>query len=213
MTTLVPPDALPPPSAGDPPRPSGPGRFDNLPRSLTYTLIALGGVLLLTIVREITGARPLTGDSTFRSALQLSMPIALAGLGGLWAERAGVVNIGLEGMMILGTWFGAWGGVEFGAWQGVLLGMLGGAAGGLLHAVATVSFGVDHIVSGVAINLLGDGAPGSSPPSRTRAPTSPPPPCRTWWPPSTCPACRRWRATWANRTGSSCLTWPASSKG
>ena len=82
------------------------------------------------------------------------MPILLAGLGGIWAERAGVVNIGLEGMMVLGTWFGAWGALEFGPWWGIVIGIAGGAAGGLLHAVATVSFGVDHIVSGVAINIV-----------------------------------------------------------
>ncbi|MFP5255844.1 MAG: ABC transporter permease, partial [Acidimicrobiia bacterium] len=73
------------------------------------------------------------------------------------AERSGVVNIGLEGMLILGTWFGAYGGVEYGPWWGVALGIAGGATGGLLHAIATVRFGVDHIVSGVAINLLGAG--------------------------------------------------------
>ena len=82
------------------------------------------------------------------------MPIFLAGLGGLWSERAGVVNIGLEGMMILGTWTGAWAGYQWGPWIGVLVGILGGALGGLLHAIATVIFGVDHIVSGVAINIL-----------------------------------------------------------
>ncbi|MBX3287075.1 MAG: ABC transporter permease, partial [Actinobacteria bacterium] len=96
-------------------------------------------------------------EGTFRSALQLSVPIALAGLGGLWAERAGVVNIGLEGMMVLGTWFGAWGALTYGSWQGVAIGVLGGAVGGLLHGIATVGFGVDHIISGVAINLLGVG--------------------------------------------------------
>lgn len=159
MTTLVPPSAVPPPAAPAPePRTSIGTWIATLPRSVRYTALVLGGVVLLSIVREITGAQRLTGVSTFGSALQLSIPIALAGLGGLWAERAGVVNIGLEGMMILGTWFGAWGGIEFGAWQGVLLGMAGGALGGLLHALATVTFGVDHIVSGVAINLLGDGA-------------------------------------------------------
>jgi simple sugar transport system permease protein len=68
-----------------------------------------------------------------------------------------VVNIGLEGMMILGTWGAGWAGYQWGPWVGVLVGVLMGAAGGLLHAVATVTFGVDHIVSGVAINILGLG--------------------------------------------------------
>jgi general nucleoside transport system permease protein len=85
------------------------------------------------------------------------VPILLAGLGGLFAERSGVINIGLEGMMILGTWFGAWGAWMYGPWWGVLAALIGGALGGLLHAVATVTFGVDHIISGVAINILAGG--------------------------------------------------------
>jgi len=85
------------------------------------------------------------------------VPIGLAGLGGLWSERSGVVNIGLEGQLILGTWFGAWGAYEFGPWWGVIVGIIGGALGGLVLAIATVSFGVDHIVAGVAITILGGG--------------------------------------------------------
>ena len=57
----------------------------------------------------------------------------------------------------MGTWFGAWGGYTFGAWQGIFIGMFGGALFGLIHAIATVSFQVDHIVSGVAINILAAG--------------------------------------------------------
>jgi len=91
-------------------------------------------------------------------AIGLAVPIAMAGLGGLWAERAGVVNIGLEGMLILGTFGAGWAGYQWGAWAGVIVGVLLGAVGGLIHAVATVTFGVDHIVSGVAINILGLGA-------------------------------------------------------
>ncbi len=78
-------------------------------------------------------------------------------LGGLWAERAGMINIGLEGMMILGTWGAAWAGYQWGPWAAVVGGLVFGALGGLLHAVATVTFGVNHIVSGVAITLLGLG--------------------------------------------------------
>ncbi|MER6994470.1 ABC transporter permease [Streptomyces sp. NPDC000410] len=117
-------------------------------------LIIAGGLALFSLVRVISGANDLTSVGQVRGALQLAVPIGLAGLGGLWAERAGVVNIGLEGMMILGTWFGAWAGFQWGPWTGVLVGIAGGALGGLLHAIITVTFNVNHIVSGVAINIL-----------------------------------------------------------
>ncbi|HST64992.1 MAG TPA: ABC transporter permease [Mycobacteriales bacterium] len=123
-----------------------------------WVLIAVAAVLVLvSIVRLITDANDITSSGTAGAALRLAVPIGMAGLGGLWAERAGVVNIGLEGQLILGTWFGAWGAYEFGAWWGVLAGIAGGALGGLVHAIATVTFGVDHIVSGVALNILGGG--------------------------------------------------------
>ncbi|WP_026402607.1 ABC transporter permease [Actinomadura rifamycini] len=122
-----------------------------------YLLIAAGLLVLLSLVRTLDGANDLTSSGTVGAALRLAVPIFLAGLGGLWAERSGVINIGLEGMMILGTWAGAWAGYQWGPWVGVAVGILGGALGGLLHAIATVTFGVDHIVSGVAINILGLG--------------------------------------------------------
>jgi simple sugar transport system permease protein len=119
--------------------------------------VALAAVGVLTITELITGNADLASGSTAGAGLRLAMPILLAGLGGLYSERAGVVNIGLEGMMIAGTWFAAWGSWVFGPWQGLLIGMIGGAAFGLLHALATVTFNVDHIISGVAINILGLG--------------------------------------------------------
>ncbi|MFD5076062.1 ABC transporter permease [Streptomyces sp. NPDC058371] len=123
--------------------------------SLPVLLLVIAGVLILTsIVRLITGADGITSTGQMSTALRLAVPIGLAGLGGLWAERAGVVNIGLEGMMILGTWFGAWAGYQWGPWTGVAFGIVGGMLGGVLHAIATVTFNVNHIVSGVAINIL-----------------------------------------------------------
>jgi simple sugar transport system permease protein len=115
-------------------------------------------VVLLSLVRVLSGATDLTSAGAVSAALLLAVPIAMAGLGGLWAERAGVVNIGLEGMMILGTWGAGWAGYQWGPWAGVLAALVFGAIGGLLHAVATVLFNVDHIVSGVAINILAFGA-------------------------------------------------------
>jgi ABC-type uncharacterized transport system permease subunit len=133
-------------------------RFRPSSRGVRYAVLALAGVLVLTIAQGIAGTQDLTAPSTASAALRLSIPILLAGLGGLYSERSGVVNIGLEGMMIAGTWFAAWGSWQFGPWYGVLFGILGGALFGLLHALATVTFNVDHIVSGVAINILGLGA-------------------------------------------------------
>jgi ABC-type uncharacterized transport system permease subunit len=114
-------------------------------------------VVLLSAVRVATGADDITSRGTIGAALALAVPIGMAGLGALWSERAGVVNIGLEGMLILGTWAAGYAGWQYGPWWGVLAAVAFGAVGGLLHAVATVSFGVDHVVSGVAIILLGTG--------------------------------------------------------
>ena len=120
--------------------------------------IAWFGLVALSITRLVSGQDVLTGTGTAQAVLALTLPIALAGLGGLVCERAGVVNIGLEGMMILGTWGAGFAGYQWGPWAALAGALLGGLFGGLLHAVATVTFGVDHIVSGVAINLLAAGA-------------------------------------------------------
>ncbi|MGA0239548.1 MAG: ABC transporter permease [Acidimicrobiales bacterium] len=129
-------------------------RLETMPAWARWMLYAAAGVLLLTIVQSISDTERLTQVSTSREMLRWAVPIFLAGLGGLFSERAGIVNIGLEGMLILGMWFGAWGSIEYGAWWGLLIGIGGGMIGGLLHAIATVTFQVDHIISGVAINIL-----------------------------------------------------------
>ncbi|WP_431043950.1 ABC transporter permease [Streptomyces sp. P1-3] len=137
------------------------------PRRLSFAkvlLLVAGALVLLSVVSALVSAKDqnafysITSSGQVTAALSMAVPIGLAGLGGLWAERAGVVNIGLEGMMILGTFFGAWAGYQTSPWVGVLAGVLGGAVGGLVHAIATVTFGVDHIISGVAINILALGA-------------------------------------------------------
>ncbi|WP_436843495.1 ABC transporter permease [Streptomyces sioyaensis] len=124
---------------------------------LTYPkvlLIIAGALILLSLLRVITGANNLTESGQYTAALNAAVPIGLAGLGGLWAERSGVINIGLEGMMMLGAFSAGAVGWEHGPWAAALAGIVGGALGGLLHALATVTFGVDHIISGVAINIM-----------------------------------------------------------
>jgi ABC-type uncharacterized transport system permease subunit len=120
-------------------------------------LAAAGLFVLLSVVRLVSGEDALTSSSVMTAALLLTSPLLLVALGGLFSERAGVVNIGLEGMMILGTWGAGYAGYQWGWGAAIVGGLVMGALGGLLHAVATVTFGVDHTISGVAINILAAG--------------------------------------------------------
>ncbi|TYP56105.1 ABC transporter permease [Thermosediminibacter litoriperuensis] len=92
------------------------------------------------------------------SSLRMAVPILLTALGAVFTERAGVVNIGLEGMMIVGSFWGALGSYYYGPYFGLLLAMAAGMFLALIHAVNTVTFRVDQIVSGVAINILAYGS-------------------------------------------------------
>jgi ABC-type uncharacterized transport system permease subunit len=83
--------------------------------------------------------------------------IYLTGLGGLFSERSGIVNIGLEGILIVGTIMGTWGSVTYGPVAGLVIGAVAGLLFSLIHALATVTFRVDHIVSGVVINVVAVG--------------------------------------------------------
>jgi general nucleoside transport system permease protein len=119
--------------------------------------VAAVAMLVLSVSRTIADAPDMTSGATFAAAIGASAPILLAGLGGMWSERAGIVNIGLEGMMVLGTWFAGWAGWLWGPWAALLWGGIGGALGGLLLGLATITFGVDHVVAGIAINLIAPG--------------------------------------------------------
>ncbi|GAB3066956.1 ABC transporter permease [Intrasporangium mesophilum] len=116
--------------------------------------VFLASVFVLSVLRVVTGANDIDSSGLLIAGIGLAVPIGLAGLGGLWSERAGVVNIGLEGMMILGTWGAGFLGYHMGPWMGLVGAVIGGAIGGAIHAMATVTFGVDHIVSGVALNII-----------------------------------------------------------
>jgi simple sugar transport system permease protein len=91
------------------------------------------------------------------SAIRLGVPVIITAIGAIYAERSGVVNIGLEGMMIAGAFWGATGSYFYGPYLGILIGMLAGGVFALIHAFVSVQFRVDQIVSGVAINVLAYG--------------------------------------------------------
>jgi len=131
--------------------------FNNLSRYRKASLSTLGAMLVLSIVRIIANADDITSSGTVSSALRVATPLLLAGLAALWSERAGIVNIGVEGMMVVGSWLGGFGAWHWGSWAGIGLAILGGALVGLIHAVATVHFNVDHVVSGIAVNILAAG--------------------------------------------------------
>lgn len=97
----------------------------------------------------------------FTQTLTQAGPLILAALGGLYSERTGTVNIALEGMLLMGAFFAYTGTYYSGnPWVGVLCAVLAGAMLALVHAVVTVTCKVDHIVSGIALNMLATGLAG-----------------------------------------------------
>jgi simple sugar transport system permease protein len=92
------------------------------------------------------------------SAIRLAVPYTLAGLGGTYSERSGVVNIGLEGMMLTGAFTAVAAANILGSpWLGMFAAILAGMLLGLIHAVVCVSLKSNQIVSGVAINIFASG--------------------------------------------------------
>ena len=92
------------------------------------------------------------------SAIRVTIPIAFAALAGMLAERAGVINMGLEGMMLFGAFFSVVGSYITGsAWIGLLFAMAAGALVGLMMAVFAIGFKCEHMLTGVAANLLASG--------------------------------------------------------
>ena len=91
----------------------------------------------------------------FGAALRFATPLLFASLGGLFSERSGVVNIGLEGMMLTGAFFAIWGADVTGNWiTGLAIGIASGGVFGLLHAFFSITLRADQIVGGTAINLI-----------------------------------------------------------
>ncbi len=94
----------------------------------------------------------------FLQTVRITIPYLLPSLGGVFSEKGGVVNIALEGILLIGAFFTTVGTFYFNSVLiGILFGVLSGLAVALLHAIASVTFKANQIVSGIAINLFAVG--------------------------------------------------------
>jgi ABC-type uncharacterized transport system permease subunit len=127
----------------------------------------LSGLLGIAVVSLVANAHTTNLRTVFvwsavlAATLRYATPLTCAAIGGLFSERSGVVNIGLEGMMLMGAYFGVYGADITGSWvAGIFIGMGSGAVLALIHAFFCVTLRADQIVIGTAINFLALGITG-----------------------------------------------------
>jgi general nucleoside transport system permease protein len=120
-----------------------------------------GGLAILAMQSSVANLDQVFTASLIASMLVFATPLTYGALGGMFSERSGVVNIGLEGMMLMGAFWGIWGADKTGSWiWGVLIAMLSGGLLALVHAFFAIHLRADQIVGGVAINFLALGITG-----------------------------------------------------
>ena len=128
--------------------------------ALAFAFLGILGGLWAQGVEKSTLQDVLTAG-LLASTLRFATPLAFAAMGGIFSERSGVVNIGLEGMMLTGAFFAVWGSIWSGSWVvGLLMAMVFGALLALIHAFFSIHLRADQIVSGFAVNFLALGVTG-----------------------------------------------------
>jgi general nucleoside transport system permease protein len=131
-----------------------------------WTAIGFGlvGILLgvlSTRASENNLGQVVVWSALLSATLVWATPLTFTAIGGMFSERSGVVNIGLEGMMLSGAFFAALGADKFGHWwMGLVCAAIAGAAFAAVHAFMAIQLRADQIVSGTAINFLALGVTG-----------------------------------------------------
>ena len=106
-------------------------------------------------------AQVFTWGTLIAATLRYATPLTYGALGGLMSERSGVVNIALEGMMLMGAFFGIWGSATTGSWElGLLIAMAAGGLTAFIYGIFAIHFQADQIVGGTAVNFLALGITG-----------------------------------------------------
>ncbi len=124
-------------------------------------LIGIGGGILATRSGVTNLETVVVWSALLSATLRSATPLTFAAIGGLFSERSGVVNIGLEGMMLMGAFFAIWGADRTGSWiGGLLIAMASGGALALIYAFFAIQLRADQIVGGTAINFLALGLTG-----------------------------------------------------
>ncbi len=115
--------------------------------------LAIGVLATRSSIEHLEGA--VVWGALLAAMLRYATPLAFASLGGLFSERSGVVNIGLEGMMLTGAFFAIWGADITNSWQlGLAIAIVAGGLMALLHAFFSITLRADQIVGGTAINFI-----------------------------------------------------------
>jgi general nucleoside transport system permease protein len=119
------------------------------------------GAVVATKSGEANLEKVFVWSALVAATLRFATPLLFGALGGIMSERSGVINVGLEGMMLMGAFFGIYGADATGSWfLGMLVGLAAGGVLGFVHAVFSIALRADQVVSGVAVNFLAAGITG-----------------------------------------------------